>query len=115
VPALHRAGVVLLAGSDAPIPAIIPGFGYHDELELLHRAGLSPIEVLKIATLNAAIVTSTEARRGRIRTGLDADLLLLESDPRADLGALQQRAGVMVAGRWYTQAALDASLVELRR
>jgi imidazolonepropionase-like amidohydrolase len=114
VPALHRAGVVLLAGSDAPIPAILPGFGYHDELRLLQRAGLSPLEVLRVATRNAAIVTGNDARRGRVRVGHDADLLLLESDPRGDLGALQCRVGVMVGGRLYTQAALMAALDSVR-
>jgi imidazolonepropionase-like amidohydrolase len=115
VPALHRAGVVLLAGSDSPIPAIIPGFGYHDELLLLHRAGLSPAEVLQIATRNAAIVNGLDAQRGRVRPGHDADLLLLESDPRADLAALQRRVGVMVAGRWHAQAELERDLAALRR
>jgi cytosine/adenosine deaminase-related metal-dependent hydrolase len=114
VPALHRAGVVLLAGSDAPIPAIIPGFGYHDELRLLQRAGLSPLEVLRVATRNAARVTGHDTRRGRVRVGHDADLLLLESDPRTDLGALQRRVGVMVGGRWHTQAALMAALDSVR-
>lgn len=114
VPALHRAGVVLLAGSDAPIAAIIPGFGYHEELLLLHGAGLSATEVLRIATLNAAMVTGTDNRRGRVRVGQDADLLLLKADPRSDLGALKRRAGVMVGGRWHAQAELDAALDSLR-
>jgi imidazolonepropionase-like amidohydrolase len=115
VPALHRAGVVLLAGSDAPIPAIVPGFGFHEELVLLGRAGLSPSEVLRIATRNAAIVSGADARRGRVREGQDADLLLLESDPRTSLDALQRRVGVMVAGRWHAQQELDAALSALRR
>jgi imidazolonepropionase-like amidohydrolase len=115
VPALHGAGVVLLAGSDAPIPAIIPGFGYHEELTLLHRAGLTPLEVLRIATRNAAMVNGLDDRRGRVRTGHDADLLLLESDPRVDLAALQRRVGVMVAGRWHAQEQLDAALKALRQ
>lgn len=115
VPALHRAGVLLLAGSDAPIPAIIPGFGFHDELRLLARAGLPPTEVLRIASRNAAIVTGADDRRGRVREGMEADLLLLEADPRANLEALQRRVGVMVAGRWYEQAALLTALEASRR
>ena len=114
VPALHRAGVMLLAGSDAPIPAIIPGHGYHDELHLLQRAGLSPLEVLRIATRNAAVVTGHDATRGRIRVGHDADLLLLDADPRTDVRALQQRVGVMVAGRWHAQGELMMRLDSLR-
>lgn len=110
VPALQRAGVLMLAGSDAPIPAIVPGFGYHDELRLLGRAGLTPVEVLRIATRNAAIATGVDQQRGRVRVGHDADLLLLEGDPRSDLGALDRRVGVMVAGRWHAQAALDRAI-----
>jgi imidazolonepropionase-like amidohydrolase len=113
VPALHRAGVTLLAGSDAPIPAIIPGYGFHQELRLLADAGLSPVEVLRIATRNAARVNRVDDRRGRVRVGFDADLLLVAADPRATVDALQHRIGVMVGGRWHPQAALDRDVAAL--
>ena len=110
VPALHRAGVLLLAGSDAPIPALVPGFAIHDELDLLRRAGLSPLEVLETATTNPARILGVGNRRGRVVRGFEADLLLLEADPTADIGALRKRVGVMVGGRWHDQRTLDRDL-----
>ncbi|NOT09969.1 MAG: amidohydrolase family protein, partial [Gemmatimonadales bacterium] len=65
LPALHRAGVCVLAGSDAPIPALIPGFALYDELRLFERSGIPPLEVLRIATAGAADALGLGARRGR--------------------------------------------------
>jgi imidazolonepropionase-like amidohydrolase len=113
VPALHRAGVTILAGSDAPIPAIIPGSGFHEELRLLAEAGLAPVEVLRAATRNAARVNGVDDRRGRVRVGFDADLLLVASDPRLGVEALRHRVGVMVGGRWHAQEALDREVAAL--
>ncbi|MFI9587325.1 amidohydrolase family protein [Streptomyces sp. NPDC052236] len=84
--ALRRAGVPLLAGTDANPFAPLHGDGLHRELELLTRAGLSPREAL-------AASTSVPARhfgladRGRIAPGLRADLVLVEGDPTRDIAA----------------------------
>jgi len=51
---LHRAGVPMLAGTDAPEPYCPPGFALHQELELLVEAGLSPAAALQAATINNA-------------------------------------------------------------
>ena len=104
---LTTATLAPFAGSDAPIPVIVPGYGFHDELALLQGAGLSPEEVLGAATVNAAVVLGVQDRRGAVRVGHDADLLLLESDPRQGVEALRRRVGVMVAGRWLDQGDLD--------
>jgi imidazolonepropionase-like amidohydrolase len=89
VAALHEAGVDILAGTDASVPA--PGLGglahgasLHDELWQLVRAGLTPVEALRAAT-------STPARRfdlrdrGRIAPGLRADLVLVAGDPTTNI------------------------------
>lgn len=54
VGAMHRAGVLVLAGTDAPLRNSPPGFGLHQELALLVRAGLPPFAVLRAATLEPA-------------------------------------------------------------
>jgi len=51
---MYRAGVPILAGTDAMNPQCFPGFGLHDELALLVDAGLSPLAALQAATRNAA-------------------------------------------------------------
>ncbi|MER5326242.1 amidohydrolase family protein [Streptosporangium roseum] len=85
--ALRRAGVPLLAGTDATPFAPAHGTGMHRELHLLTEAGLSPQEAL-------AAATSLPARhfglsdRGRIAPGLRADLVLVEGDPTRDITAI---------------------------
>jgi imidazolonepropionase-like amidohydrolase len=84
--ALRRAGVPVLAGTDATPFAPAHGAGMHRELELLTRAGFTNEEVL-------AAATSVPARhfgltdRGRIAPGLRADLVLVAGDPTTDITA----------------------------
>lgn len=87
VKALRDAGVDILAGSDASQPAVggmAHGASLHHELQLLVKAGLTPIEALRAAT-------SIPARRfglyerGRIVNGARADLLLVKGDPTINI------------------------------
>jgi hypothetical protein len=112
IPALHEAGVRLLAGTDAPIPAIVPGYALLGELKSFVRSGLTPFEALTTATRNPAIVLNRAGEFGTIEVGAVADLVLLSADPLADIGNLEQRVGVMRAGRWLPQTEL-ARLVEI--
>ena len=95
---LHRAGVPLLAGTDASDePWVIPGASLHDELALFVEAGLSPLEALRTAT-------SAPARyRGEtgplLAPGRRADLVLLANDPTENIGALRHIEAVVLRGR----------------
>jgi imidazolonepropionase-like amidohydrolase len=86
VRALNAAGVPILAGTDAPNPGTTHGASIHSEMELLVEAGLTPAQAL-------ASATSVPARafrlsdRGRIATGLRADLILVNGDPTTDITA----------------------------
>ena len=113
VAALHQAGAPLLLGTDTPNPFVIPGFSIHEELALLVAAGLTPYEALSAGTREAARFLRDERPVGTISVGNAADLLLLAADPLADVAALQQRSGVMAAGRWYAEDTLRAHLEEL--
>ncbi|MEU6955050.1 amidohydrolase family protein [Streptomyces sp. NPDC045714] len=84
--ALHRAGVPLLAGTDANPFAPSHGDGLHRELELLVQAGLSPLEALAAGTGVTARCFGL-ADRGRIAPGLRADLVLVDGDPTRDIVA----------------------------
>jgi imidazolonepropionase-like amidohydrolase len=101
VGAMHRAGVPLLAGTDASDePWVIPGASLHDELALFVEAGLSPLEALRTAT-------SAPARyRGEsgplLSRGKRADLVLLAGDPTQDIGALRRIEAVVLRGRVVT-------------
>ena len=81
---LREAGVPILAGSDAPNPGTIHGATLHRELELLTRAGLSPVAALAAATSVPADAFGLDDR-GRVAVGRRADLVLVDGDPTADV------------------------------
>lgn len=109
---LDEEGVLLVAGSDAGIFTNVPGVSLIEELELLEGAGLSRANVLRAATRNAAIVLGEDSLFGRIAPGQRADLILLESDPRADLSALRSIAAVIAGGRYLDRDMLDTFLAQ---
>lgn len=83
---LAAAGVRILAGSDAPNPGTAHGASLHRELELLVEAGLTPAQALASATRLPAAAFGI-ADRGRVATGMRADLLLVAGDVAADVRA----------------------------
>jgi imidazolonepropionase-like amidohydrolase len=93
---LKAAGVPILAGTDAPNVGT-HGAAMHHELELLVRAGLTPVEALRAATSTPAAVFHLDDR-GVIRSGARADLLLVTGDPTAAIAATHNIAGVWKAG-----------------
>jgi imidazolonepropionase-like amidohydrolase len=115
VGALARAGVPILAGTDSPTFSNVPGASLHEEIRLLHEAGLSPGDALAAATARAAEALGS-ARAGRIEPGARADLVLLRSDPVEAItrGAPLDIAVVVAGGRTYPRAELDLALEELR-
>jgi len=102
VEVLHRAGVTLLAGTDANdddhAPAnVAHGPGLRDELELMVAAGLTPAEVLVAATSTPAAFFGF-ADRGVVEPGRRADLLLVDGDPMTSIDALRSIAAVWIGG-----------------
>ena len=112
---MHRAGVGLLAGSDALNPYCFPGFSLHDELEWLVKAGLSPMAALQAATRNPAVYLEQEKDLGTIEAGKLADLVLLDADPLADIRNTRRIAAVVYRGRLLDRAALDRMLADAER
>jgi imidazolonepropionase-like amidohydrolase len=113
VKALHDGGARLLLGSDAPQVFNVPGFSLHREIASMHGAGLSAYEVLRTGTALPAEFFGATQEFGTVRTGLAADLLLVEGNPLEDLSRLARPAGVMVRGRWLDRATLDARLAAI--
>jgi imidazolonepropionase-like amidohydrolase len=109
---MYRAGVHILAGTDTMNPQCFPGFGLHDELALLVDAGLSPLAALQAATRNAAEFMGQLDRRGTIEVGKTADLVLLDKDPLANIHNTRSIQAVVLSGKLYPRAALDAMLAK---
>jgi len=102
IAAAHRAGIRIVAGTDI---FFLPQ-GLHWDLELLVRAGLSPLEALRTATSNAAAALGLEGRLGCISPGAAADLVVLEADPLEDIRNTQKIYAVIQGGRIIDRASL---------
>lgn len=105
---MHEAGVPMGAGTDTPIGFAAPGYSLHSELEMLVRAGLSPNEALRAATLRPAEFFGMADELGTIEAGRLADLVLLSGNPLDDITNTRTVQAVVTKGELLTRAALDA-------
>ncbi len=110
VRAFVAAGIPVVAGTDSPVPGVVPGFGLHDELGALTRAGLSNRQALESATRLPSEWLGVSADRGTVEVGRRADLLLLDADPLADISNTRRIGAVIVGGRYFSRAMLDRLL-----
>jgi Amidohydrolase family len=110
VTTLHAAGVRILAGSDAPMPQVYPGFSLHKELELLVESGLSPADAIRAATLWPAEFLGLAESSGSVAIGKRADLLLLDANPLTDIRHTQRIRAVVLDGRLFQRPDLDRLL-----
>ncbi|MEO8448329.1 MAG: amidohydrolase family protein [Gemmatimonadota bacterium] len=101
VGALHRAGVHVMPGTDAPLRNSAPGFGLHQELGYFVRAGLSPFDVLRSATLEPARFLGVLDSLGTVETGKIADLVLLDANPLDDIANTGRISAVVANGRLF--------------
>ncbi|MEX2130260.1 MAG: amidohydrolase family protein [Pseudohongiellaceae bacterium] len=97
------AGVPIGAGTDTPINLSIPGYSLHEELEMLVRAGLTPLQAIESATLVPAKYFSREAEMGSIEVGKVADMVLLSADPLADISNARRIEHVIIKGQVLTR------------
>lgn len=98
----HRAGGIVLAGTDCPNVAIVSGFSLHRELELLVRAGLSPMDAIMAATRRPAERLGRRDVFGTIAAGRAADLVLLAANPLADIRNVGRIERVIARGAVHT-------------
>jgi imidazolonepropionase-like amidohydrolase/ABC-type multidrug transport system permease subunit len=94
----YKAGVMLIAGSDAGNMLVIHGPTVQHEMELWVKAGIPAAVALQAATLNAAKVLRADDRIGSIQTGRDATFVLLDGDPLQDIANTERISLVVFRG-----------------
>ena len=107
---MRESGVEFIAGTDVLNPYCFPGFSLHDELALLVEAGLTPLEALQAATINAARYQSKEKELGTVEKGKLADLVLLDSNPLEKITNTQKINAVVMNGKLISKGEIERML-----
>jgi imidazolonepropionase-like amidohydrolase len=106
---LAESGVSMMTGTDSGGAGHweISGIALHREIDLLRQAGLKPLTILQMTTLNGAKFLHREGRMGTVAVNTDADLVLLDADPVASAANLHRINAVIRSGNYYGEAALE--------
>jgi hypothetical protein len=107
---MHSKNIPIGAGTDTPIGIAIPGYSLHSELDMLVRAGLTPLEALEAATLRPAEWFALEGILGSVDVGKRADLVLLDANPLDDINNTKSIAMVVSKGVAFSKEQLAAIL-----
>ncbi|MES2327739.1 MAG: amidohydrolase family protein [Pseudomonadota bacterium] len=104
-------GGLLMAGPDPTgNGGVIPGFGDQREIELLVEAGFTPVDAVRIGTLNGAIYLGLADRIGTIAAGKNADLFIVKGNPAAKINDVENVIVVFKDGVGYDSAKLIQSV-----
>ncbi|HEX8567154.1 MAG TPA: amidohydrolase family protein [Pyrinomonadaceae bacterium] len=113
IKAIYDAGGKIMTGSDTPEFLWLYGFTMHREMKALSDAGLSNYAVLEAATKNPSMFFGTLEKVGTIEKGRRADLILLNANPLENISNTENRAGVMLKGKYFAQEELNRWLDEI--
>ena len=109
--AFAKAGGLLIAGCDPTgNGAVLAGYGDWRDVELLVDAGFTPLEALKIHSLNGAVWLGEDDRIGTIAPGKDADLVVVEGDPSKTIADIEKVEIVFKQGVGYDSRKLFESV-----
>jgi len=109
--AFVRAGGLLVAGTDPTgSGGVIPGYSNHRQVELLVDAGFTPLEAIRIATMNGAVYLGREKAIGSVVAGKQADLVVVNGDPSARIADIRNVEIVFRQGIGYDPGKLVASV-----
>lgn len=112
LPLVEKAGMTILAGTDAGYlnSYNYPGIGLHQELEIMVRYGLSPQAALKASVVNGPAFFGLEKDFGSVEAGKKADLLLLNGNPLENISATKGIMALIRNGELHTRKQLDDML-----
>lgn len=109
--AFVQAGGLLVAGPDPTgNGGVVAGFGDLREVELLVEAGFTPVEAIRIASLNGAVLLGEDAHIGSIAAGKQADLMVVKGDPAANIADIENVEIVFKDGVGYDSEKLIQSV-----
>jgi len=92
------AGIPVVMGSDTGFFGVLLGVATHIEMELMVEAGLTPLQAIQAATINAARMIGRDKEQGSIEAGTLADFVVLDANPLADIRAVRQIHRVVKGG-----------------
>lgn len=107
---MRDSGVEIMPGTDTGEPNTTPGVTLHQELELLVKAGLTPMQALQSATLVPARFLGWDGVTGVLKKDMIADLVLLDANPLTDIRNVSRVSGVVKKGRYLGPAWIKATL-----
>lgn len=115
LPLLQKAGVKILAGTDAGYLNSFdyPGIGLHQELELFVQYGLTPLQALQASIINSPEFLN-QKQYGSINSGKKADILVLDQNPLLNIKATQMINAVVVKGQLLDRKYLDQLLESIK-
>jgi enamidase len=109
--AFVRAGGALIAGTDPTGGGgVVPGYANQRQLELLVEAGFTPLEAIRVGTLNGAAYLGRDARVGSIAVGKQADLIVIGGDPSTTIADVRKVETVFKQGVGFDPVKLIASV-----
>lgn len=110
LPLLHKAGVKIIAGTDAGYLNSFdyPGLGLHQELELMVKFGLTPLQALQASVINGPEFLNKSKLYGSIAKGKKADILMLNANPLENISATQNIDGLVIHGKFLDKKQLEA-------
>lgn len=103
---LYKAGVPIIAGTDAMNPYCYPGISLHKELLLLRECNIPNADILRMATINAANFFNL-TNYGQIKIGYNASMVLLDGDPLNDIKNTSKINSVILNGKVLEKSILN--------
>jgi imidazolonepropionase-like amidohydrolase len=115
LPMLQKAGVTILAGTDAGYLNSFdyPGIGLHQELEMMVKYGLTSLQALQASVINGPAFFGITNQYGTIEKGKRADILILNSNPLQNIAATKDIDAVIANGKIFSRKKLDKLLDEI--
>ncbi len=112
---MHESGIQLMVGTDLITPGVVPGYSVHEEMVLWQEAGISPLEILRSATIVPAKFMHVDNRLGTIGEGKTASFVLLRANPLEDVRNAGKIEGVVFRGRYFSRTDLDRLLEDVKK